>query len=369
MNSEERKKKLNQIYNRQKKFIGGSSLSKEINTNYKLIKQPEFNINSNIINKDIKSIKSLSEMDNSVFAKWKAADIPVMITAGGLGTLTSVLLRDFFADFHDNKWGKKLTENGGHSGEFIDKVPGNKSPGGFGHRWKYGHDILNPFEVEWDQYVNIAKESGSIIPSWLKAPFYWLRHLFQDTFSKEGLPIPGNTLMRYFMNPSSPKTREVLQILTTIKMRDIAGAGITNAVMGGYLWGTEGDIKRVTVKPNYRAFSLMLGANLITLFSGLLVPPPMTSFNWGTIPIIGYYSYQLFKLEKKIRAELEKRDKILLENDKIIQDNDLILKEMSIMNDEFYKEFLKYEEKIINFYNETINNHNRLKKRILQGGN
>jgi hypothetical protein len=72
-------------------------------------------------------------MDESVFINWKIVDIPAMVVAGGLGTLSSVLLRDFFAGLHDY-WGKTSALKGGHSGENIDWVPGAKQPGGFGHR-------------------------------------------------------------------------------------------------------------------------------------------------------------------------------------------------------------------------------------------
>lgn len=315
------------------------------------------------------NIEKIEDIDDSVFANWKIADIPVMAVAGGLGTLSSVLLRDFFAGLHDD-WGRTSALGGGHSGENIDWVPGSKQPGGFGHRWKFGHDLLNPFEVDWNQYKDIASQGGGFIPAWLQAPFLWLRHLLQDTFSKEGLPLPGNSLLRLFkdLNPANPATRELLQILGTIKMRDIAGAGITNIVMGAYVWGTEKDFKRVICTPNYRGFSLMLGANLITLLSGLLVPPPLTSFNWGTIPVIGYYTFQLIKLEKEVRRRLKARDALLDKNQAAIFRNNEVLKNAVLMNDDYYNEFIKYEDAIIAFNMQTMANHETLKKRLLLEG-
>lgn len=313
-------------------------------------------------------ISDVDDMDDEVFAKWKVTDIPVIVVAGGLGTLSSVLLRDFFSSLHDSTWGRSSTINGGHSGENTDWVPGNKQPGGFGHRWKYGHDLLNPFEVDWNQYADLAKQCGEKIPVWLKAPFLWMRHLLQDTFSKEGLPMPGHSLLRLFLNPADPKTREILQILGTIKARDVAGAGITNLIIGIYAWGTEKDIKRVVFKPNYRGYSLMLGANLITLLSGLLVPPPATSFNWGTIPIIAYYSFQLIKLERAIRKQLLIRDNILDHNSLKLERNREKLEKIMLMNDRCYNEFMKYESDIVEFYNYTIKKHKILKNRIVYGG-
>jgi hypothetical protein len=361
----ERIERLNNLYNSQTAVCDGLDILSNyepskyvLSTNYETtnIELPVF-----------EEISNIEKLDDEVFAKWKATDLPVLVVAGGLGTLSSVLLRDFFANLHDD-WGSTLTSTGGHSGENIDWVPGAKQPGGFGHRWKYGHDLLNPFEVDWNQYSDLAKQGGGIIPSWLKAPFLWMRHLLQDTFSKEGLPIPGNSLLRYFLNPADPKTREILQILGTIKMRDIAGAGITNLVIGAYVWGTEKDIKKAICKPNYRGYSLMLGANLVTLLSGLLVPPPATSFNWGTIPVICYYSYQLIKLEKSLREQLLIRESILDENFLKLERNRRSLEKVSLMNDECYQEFMKYETDIIDFYNYTINKHETLKNHIMNKG-
>ncbi|MDR1468630.1 MAG: hypothetical protein LBT00_04990 [Spirochaetaceae bacterium] len=365
MNDEERQNKLNALYQSQNNMFDGRVSLSEYEQNQLLLTQ----FNKNTLNFEIpvfESIEKMQEMDESVFANWKIADIPVMVVAGGLGTLSSVLLRDFFANLHNHNWGEKPTRAGGHSEENIDWVPDAKKPGGVGHRWQFGHDLFNPFEVDWNQYKDLASQGGGFIPAWLKTPFLWLKHLLQDTFSREGLPLPGNSLLRYFLNPA--QQREILQILGTIKMRDIAGAGITNVVMGAYVWGTEKDFKRVIFKPNYRGFSLMLGANLITLLSGLLVPPPLTSFNWGTIPVIGYYSFQLIKLEKEVRRQLKARDALLDKNQAALLRNNIALENAVLMNDEYYDEFVRYENDIVNFNMQTIVKHETLKKQLLLEG-
>jgi len=364
MNDEERQSRLYSLYNAQNSMFDGYVPLPEYEQEQIVLTQ----FAKDDINFDIpvfEDIEKIEEMDDSVFANWKIADIPVMVVAGGLGTLSSVLLRDFFDGLHDD-WGKTSTLGGGHSAENIDWVPGAKQPGGFGHRWKFGHDLFNPFEVDWNQYKDLAGQGGGFIPAWLKAPFLWLRHLLQDTFSKEGLPLPGHSLLRLLpINPASPATRELLQFLGTIKMRDIAGAGITNIVMGAYVWGTEKDLKRVICKPNYRGFSLMLGANLITLLSGLLVPPPLTSFNWGTIPVIGRYAWELIKLEKEVRRQLKARDAQLDKNQAALFRNNEALKNAVLMNDEYYSEFVKYEDAIVDFNMHTIEKHETLKKQLL----
>lgn len=274
--------------------------------------------------KDI-SIKELPVLDESVFARWRILDIPVMLLAGAAGAGLSYLLRGKFDELHES-WGKTPAKDGGHAKETIDWVSGKSRPGGFGHRWEHGHDILNPFEVNWSEYYTGSDPRP--LPRMAKLIYYWVRHLIQDTFSKEGLPIPGHSLLRDWLKPIG-KNREILQILGTIKARDLAGAGLTNTIMAAYLWGTEKSIARVTVKANYRAFSLMAGANLTAILVGLLTPPPATSFNYPCIPPLLYYGGRLIWMSHKIDKALETRQKViesnhsaLLEFDKMITEND-----------------------------------------------
>ena len=368
MNKEDRINRLKNLSERQNNLFENSNELTQIDfmqKNEKQLAMPLIDYSTTNFDFEIKEIEDIKKIDKSVFAKWRTADIPVMLIAGGLGTLSSVLLKDFFANLHDNGFGKTGTGAGGHSGEIIDKVPGSKQAGGFGHRWKFGHDLMNPFEIDWSQYSEIAAQSGNSLPIWLKKIFYWMRHLFQDTFSKEGLPLPGHSYFRSLFNPVNPKTREILQSIGTIKMRDVTGAGVTNLIMGSYLWGTEKELNRVLIKPNYRAFSLMLGANLVTLISGLLIPPPNTSLNWGTIPVIGYYSFQLIKLEKKLREILNERENRLLKNDLVLLENERNLKELILLNDEIFFEILKYEKEIEDYYIQVISRHKKLKNKIL----
>ena len=315
--------------------------------------------------KDILTLKDMPSFDGSVFAEWRKADLPVMFVTGILGGLASYFLRDFFASLHDH-WGNDLTTlEGGHGGESADWVPGASRPGGFGHRWKFGHDLLNPFEIDWKSYMDLAKESGTALPLWMKAGFYWVRHLLQDTFSKEGLPLPGHSLFRWLFDASKPAQREMIQFLLTIKMRDIAGAGVTNALMGSYLWATEKSLSRVVIKANYRAFSLMAGANLTTILTGLFIPPPATSLNWGALPVLGYYIVRILLMERRIHKELNARDLILAENEATLLGNlatiagdDATLKRMIAELDEIDRQVQKY-------YHDVNDRQDALAKEIL----
>ena len=310
------------------------------------------------------NLKDLPDFDSSIFAKWRIADMPMIFVAGVLGALSSRFLRSYFDSLH-TAWGQADALKGGHAGEGIDWAAEYDRPGGFGHRTLFGHDLFNPFEIDWSEYMDKAAQSGTRLPHWLKAGLYWLRHLLQDTFSNEGLPLPGHSYIRDALNPKS--NHELIKYFGTIKMRDIAGSGVTNLIMGGYVWGTEHDFKRVILTPNYRGFSLMLGANFINLASGLLMPPPFTTLNWSTLPIMGYYLFRLIKMELKIGKELKKRDIILAENEATLIANMKKVAGNEIKLNTMLEELFAYDQQVCKYYNITNEYQEKLAQRIFNG--
>ena len=316
--------------------------------------------------KELAAMKDMPQFDDSVLPQWRKADLPVMFIAGILGALSSYYLRDFFAALHD-KWGNLGTLEGGHGGENADWVPDWDHPGGFGHRWLYGHDLFNPFEVDWKDYLQKAQESGTVLPLWMKAGFYWARHLFQDTFSREGLALPGHSLLRELFDVSKPATREMIQFLLTIKMRDIAGAGVANVLMGAYLGVTEKSLSRVVIKANYRAFSLMAGANLVTILVGLLIPPPATSLNWGALPILGYYVVRIILMERKLHKELDARDLVLDENESTLFGNLAMIAGDEATLRKMLDELDEMDRIVQKYYNDVNDRQEALAKEILGG--
>lgn len=366
MTSTDRNELISSLYDEQSKFANDLNIQLSETIDFNEFNKLGIEIPSiSIVDSNSISLNLLQKIDSfgeNIFAKWKISDIPMMFAAGILGTFTSYELKETFNDFH-SKMGKTPTLKGGHGGEAVDRVPGNKQSGGWGHRIKYGHDLFNPFEIEWEDYIQKAKDAGTKLPVWLKAYFFWIRHLIHDTFSTEGLPLPGNTLLRKFINPV--KNRELLQIFNTLKMRDFVGTGVTNVIMGAYLWGTEKSLKRVTIQPNYRAFSLMLGANFINLLFGLYFPTKVATLNWSTIPVIGYYGFQLLRLEKNVRAVLNKRDNQLKDNYIKIEKNETLLKQFMIFDDQTYNELLHFEEELFKYNNKVLKYHDSIKESIL----
>ena len=260
----------------------------------------------------------------------KKQDLGIMIFAGLAGALSSAALKNFFAEIHEH-FGQKPTLRGGHSGEWIDVVPGNSMPGGFGHRWKFGHDLLNPFEINWEQYLKLAEESGTKLPLPVKACFFWLRHLFQDTFSTEGLPIPGHSVLRLFLNFSDPKVRSFLQVFGTIKARDIVGSGVTNTLLRTYL-----SLNKERKNELSEAY-LFLGANTFSFLMGLLLPGSLKSANLNSLPVIIHYSKKINQIQKKESKLLDERGALLSENEIILKKNHNSLMDCIEMSFENFK--------------------------------
>ena len=323
---------------------------------------------------ELQPLEEMEEIDNTVFPNWKKTDLWVMFAAGVLGAFGSKLLNDYFGDLH-NAWGAKPAVNPktgewqlGHGGERIDRVPGTSHAGTEGHRWKFGHDIFRfsdlkkPFDAPdpsgtaWNQYLEMAEKLG--LPKWAGPILLWFSHLLQDMFSREGTVIPGGSYLYDLVG--HPK---LLNALATIKARDIVGCGVTNLIMGTYLGITEHSLSRVVVKANYRCFSLMLGANVVTLAVGLF--PPLTSLNLSTFPVISYYALRIAIMEHKIRGVLKRRDDVLSRNELMLESCFKQLVENQEKIDEYMSELRSRASEI----DEAISRANAVQSRVEESFN
>jgi len=246
--------------------------------------------------------KEWPEMNYDLFPRWRSADIPVMVIAGAVGALISNKLFEPFVTSHDNCSNKSFA-NGGHSGEIIDVVRGKL------HRLKYGHDLFNPMEVSWHEYF--PPNSPDIALG--KTVFAWLRHLFQDTFSSEGLPLPGSSYFREIIQDAG--NYEIYKTFLTIKMRDISAAAFVPLAMTLYVYGTERGNKNKFF--NYRYTTLTIGALAICISVGLLLQPP--SFNHPALLAMIPFVVALFKVNQQVNRLLKERYAIINKNDRILQ--------------------------------------------------
>lgn len=160
-----------------------------------------------------------------------------------------------------------------HKGDNMDmfSTRDGSDPWRLFHRLFFGHDILgkggeftndNPFVLLARQ----AKEEGNpAILGVLQA----VRHLMADTFSKQGLPMPGssyfdierdgrpwNSLIDIVQNLSTEAYGNKMQAealyehLFTIRAQDIAGGMLAKAVTAGYIKARaiEDDVRKTQIR-------------------------------------------------------------------------------------------------------------------------
>jgi len=231
------------------------------------------------------------EKQHADFERMTGADIAVAFLGGFAGSLSSYWLKAPLEMIHNvshgattsNNW---LIQKAGellkHGGSPMDSVRGLK------HRLKYGHDILNPFEVWGD----LTETYGGPV----KGGLNWIRHLAADTLSCEGLPLPGSSLFREFLLENL--SYDNYKTFGTVKARDLAGAGLTAAILAAYRHC--GLYESNAANMNYRSFTTNLLAHSTCLISGLM----LGSFNYGSVLLIGRNVISLASYNKQMARRL-----------------------------------------------------------------
>ena len=207
----------------------------------------------------IKELEKIKDYDQYfVSEELEFSDIALAVLFGVCGSFitNSEKLKEFLRLFHDesseaNKFQKRIQKFLQHSnnpidynedGKFINRN-GGTSKFGF-HRLFYGHDILsfkgdNPFQL-------YAKKFG-----FLKGIEKAVKHLFADTCSRQGLPLPGSSLFDIksgddFTNlmyefskkvgkGSSSKAQSAFQHLFTYHFQDSLGSRSSELLSDIYL--------------------------------------------------------------------------------------------------------------------------------------
>jgi hypothetical protein len=232
------------------------------------------------------------EKQHTDFERMTGADIAVAFLSGFAGAMAAYWLKEPLAMIHNVSHGAARSDNWliqktgellKHGGSPMDSVRGLK------HRLKYGHDILNPFEV-WSDLTNAY--GGPV-----KGALHWIRHLAADTLSSEGLPLPGSSLFRDFLLENL--SYDNYKTFATVKARDLAGAGLTSAILAAYrrcrLYESN------ATNPNYRYFATNLLAHGTCLISGVM----LGSFNYGNVMLIGRNVIRLASYNKQLTNSLD----------------------------------------------------------------
>jgi hypothetical protein len=244
------------------------------------------------------------------------SDICVAFIAGLSGSLASLWLETPLNYLHNVAHGaettdswllKKIVKFLNHPASPMDKVMGLK------HRLKFGHDLLNPFEV-WD---SLAKQYGGNIGAGL----YFIKHLATDTLSKEGLPLPGHSLFRNFLNDHLKY--EDYQRYFTIKARDMAGAALVSAILAIYHSFMKNTQREASIK-SYRHYLVNLFAHSVCLVSGIM----LGSLNYGSAFLAGKATVQLVLCDIRVGKRLDEKLEELHRRVLLPQDTGPTLKEM-----------------------------------------
>lgn len=197
---------------------------------------------------------------------------------------TNEQLEKWLAEVHDASNGqsgdysqlqKLLAKTMRHSSDHMDifttRNDNDDSPYSIFHRLFWGHDILsfkaevqdNPFVLMWNQYRDEGKCG-------LEGILQAVRHLIADTFSKQGLPLPGSSyadcarengrswnhlidiVQELSKEAYGDKTHaeKIYEHLLTIRVQDIAGGMLAGAMINAYMLGRgiKDDIRQVQIR-------------------------------------------------------------------------------------------------------------------------
>lgn len=238
----------------------------------------------------------------------QAEDVIVALIGGFAGALSSYALTDTFNKVHgysDSKnkgsleWYGKESERAKHPifhrlakllrhpSSPMDEIGGRY--GTINHRLNYGHDLFNPFEV-WDK---LTEEYGGNF----SAAVEWVRHLIADTFTPEGLPLPGHSLFRGVL--LEHLGRDWTKYLT-IKARDVTGAALVSGILSGHDAYLR-LVKKVDTKNSYARYQRNMTAYATCLICGLM----LGSLNYAALVLLAKNSIQLVGVDRMISKELD----------------------------------------------------------------
>ncbi len=262
-----------------------------------------------IVLPDLSELSTLPDFEEDLLPNWLPADIFVMLGVGFVSAFISISLREPFDRMH-GRWSKMSFEDGGHAGQSIDATEHIRKHGASLHRLGYGHDILNPFEVDFGNLLPNDSQAG--LATKLRA---WLRHLAQDCFSKQGLPLPGSSYIRGIIKTILKGSKawlgvsqfDLYEAVGTLKARDFVGMAAAPLLIKAYVLGTEFHNKKRFM--NYRYLSLSLGALVSSLTFGLMMHHP--SLNYPALTAAIPYAAALWKLDRKLGRLLAERQKVL----------------------------------------------------------
>jgi hypothetical protein len=258
-------------------------------------------------------------------------DISTMVIFGLIGAVVTnnEALKHFLDDIHsDSSLSKPKTLLGNvlhHKGDVIDHVTRKETFAPYLHRLFGGHDILS---FKGDNPINLLTKQYGIMGGIIQA----IRHLTSDTFSKEGLALPGSSFLDFtrdgkisnhlaeWAQCSSRGTNltpvEAYSELFTIKMQDIGATTVTIALAKLYA-------KNAKIESEIAICQL----KIIALLTNVVVSAVWGAIKHGGIPKISIPAITtlikeviaFFVLNYKELKELENKTSVLIQKGDILQ--------------------------------------------------
>jgi hypothetical protein len=280
-------------------------------------------------------LENAKEIDYNTIGKTSddvsVSDISTMVIVGLIGAVitNSEALKHFLDDIHsDSSLSTPNTLLGNvlhHKGDAIDHVTRKETFAPYLHRLFGGHDILS---FKGENPINLLTKQYGIMGGIIQA----IRHLASDTFSKEGLTLPGSSFLDFtregkisnhlaeWAQYSSQGTKltpvEAYSELFTIRMQDIGATTVTIILVKLYekIAKIESKIAICQLK-------------IIALLTNIVVSAVWGAVKHGGVPKISIPTIAalikevvaFFVLNYKELAELENKTSVLIQKGDILQ--------------------------------------------------
>lgn len=305
----------------------------------------------NILNRecDIKFANSPSNLDiyDYLFA--------VFFGVAGATISSSKQIEGFLDQIHKHASGDKRNSNSvqsvignllTHQGDAMD-IPmgssnfinrqGDNSYGLF-HRLFWGHDILS---TNSDNPILLMIKSDGLLIGIIQV----FRHLIADTFSKQGLPLPGSSYLDYIrddeklsnallnivqefatQNGNKSMAQEYYRHMFTIRAQDVMAQGLVYAAAKGYF--KFRGIKDQTRQRQYKVLSYSV--NFIThALIGTIRQSGIPYVSWPALTMVIKELGGLFIDSKREINRLSKiTDQLIKENSKLINRGNIVEKKV-----------------------------------------
>lgn len=281
--------------------------------------------------------KEVLNVGNIVSAKSESAldvqDVMMIFISGFIGGAFSSLEK-IESTFHEIHNGSSVKAPKGflekilhHAGDEIDKGGnfitrnGDRAEFGF-HRLFFGHDPLSVGHGD-NPLILMINQHG-----FMKGSLQLFRHLVADTFSKQGLPIPGHSYLdfakangktgNYLLEMTKELNKgtdinnvEAFNHLFSIRMQDILSQGLTWGLITAYIKfrGITDEIRISQLK--FSAYSVSFFVNSV---SGMIRTGGLPYINWTTLGLMVKEGIYFFKLNYREIKLLEAKTNLLVES-------------------------------------------------------